>query len=71
MPRIKYRKQYPRNQKSPVNPIKHALIAIAAIELIIGLSLDYLVINIIITNIKSVVIMHIELISAIVPYTVW
>lgn len=44
--------------------------AIAAIEVIIGLSLYYLVINIIITIIRSVVIIHNELINAIVPYTV-
>ena len=70
IPRIKYKKQYPRNHVSPAKPTRHALRAIAAIELTIGLVLDSLVIKITIIKIISVVITQIELIKAIVPYTV-
>jgi hypothetical protein len=70
MPRIRYKKQYPRNHVSPAKPTRHALSAIAAIELMMGLVLDYFVIKMTIVKMISVVITQIELIKAIVPYTV-
>ena len=67
IPRIIYKKQYPKYQYPPTNPTNKALTAMAAIALFIGFILYCFVIKITMSRMISVVKTQMEFVRAIVP----